>query len=91
MWTRSRLGVLTLSENSNQRINDDCPSRVIVGIPKRWLRSIDFPWVFEVKADAQSIPTCFLRRVKVRAKTGNLILVSANCVKPLDSMLVGQN
>lgn len=53
--------------------------------------SIDLPGVLEVKADAESIPTCFLRRVKVRTKTGSSILVSANCVKPLDLMLAGQN
>ena len=53
--------------------------------------SIDLPGVLEVKAEVESILTCFLRRVKVRTKTGNSILVSANCVKPLDSMLVGQN
>lgn len=44
---------------------------VIVDIPKRWLMSTDLAWVSETKADAESIPTCFLRGVKVRARTGN--------------------
>lgn len=64
---------------------------VTVDIPKRWLMSIDLPWALEIKADAESIPSCFLRGVKVRTKTGNSILTSANHVKPLGSPLVGQN
>ena len=64
---------------------------VIVDIPKGWLMSIHLPWALEIKAAAKSIPSCFLRGVKVRTKTGNSILTSPNCVKPLDSMLVGQN
>jgi hypothetical protein len=45
----------------------------------------------EVKVDAESTPACFLSRARARSETGNPIFVSVNCVKPLDSMLVGQN